>query len=520
MGRQDSGVARVLARAFASDNNAGAHPEVLAALAAANAGQTPAYGDDPWTTRATARVRALLGERAEVFFVFGGTAANVLGLQALLRPYEAVICAEGAHIDVDECGAPEHLIGAKLLPVPAPDGKVTVEAAATRYRGIGVPHHVQPRVLSLTQSTEYGTVYGVAEIRALTTWAHEHGLLVHMDGARLANAAATLGVPLREFTVDAGVDCLAFGGTKNGALGAEAVVFPDPARARDFPFIRKQGMQLASKMRFVAAQFAALLEDDLWLRSARHANAMAKRLATGVRDLPGVRITQRVEANAVFAVLPREAIAPLQATHRFYVWDERRFEVRWMTSWDTTPEDVDDFVARIQEVLREAAAAGTEAERVSAFTAAAEHGEIAKLGRLIRRDPALIDCPDVRGWTALHLAAHFGHADVVRLLIEHHANVHVRSTNAMANQPLHAAIAGRQRDTIELLLEYSADVNAAQHGGWTPLMAAAQQGDADLTVRLLSLGADPTARADNGATALSLAEEHDHAEVVRLLRPR
>jgi threonine aldolase len=505
MGRPDAGVAR----AFASDNNAGAHPEVVAAVAAANAGHAAAYGDDPWTPRAVARVRALVGETAEVFFVFGGTAANVLGLGTVLRAFEAVICAEGAHIDVDECGAPEHVLGVKLLPVPAPDGKVTIEAAEMHLRGIGVPHHVQPRVLSLTQSTEYGTVYTVEEIRALAGWAHAHDLLVHMDGARLANAAATLGV-----------DVLSFGGTKNGALGAEAVVFFDPMRARDFPYVRKQGMQLASKMRFLAAQFDALLTDELWRRAAGHANAMARRLADGVRELPGVRITQRVEANAIFAELPRAAIAPLQSTHRFYVWNDRRNEVRWMTSWDTTEDDVDEFVERIREVLRETAAPGGDAEVVAAMAAAAESGDVRKLGALIRRHAALIDCPDARGWTPLHLAAHFGHADAVKLLLDHHANVHVRSTNAMANQPIHAAIAGRHRDAIEALLDRTADVNATQHGGWTPLMAAAQQGDADLVVRLLALGADPTAESEDGSTALSLAEKGGHAEAARLLRPR
>jgi threonine aldolase len=352
------------ARHFASDNNAGVHPEVLAAVAAANVGHAAAYGEDPWTERATARLRTLFGGRAEVFFVFGGTAANVLGLQAALRPHQAVICSDVAHINVDECGAPEHFIGAKLLTVPTLDGKLTVSGASSRLTGVGVPHHVQPHVVSLTQATEYGTVYGVDEIRALADWAHGHSLLLHMDGARLANAAATLGLPLRAFTVDAGVDFLSFGGTKNGLLGAEAVVFFDPALAREFPYIRKQGMQLASKQRFLAAQFDALLVDDLWLRSARHANAMARRLADGVRDIPGVHVTQRVEANAVFAALPRAAIAPLMATYRFYVWNEQTSEVRWMTSFDTSEEDVDVFVARIREVVPAALVGSTASPKV------------------------------------------------------------------------------------------------------------------------------------------------------------
>ena len=338
---------------FASDNNAGAHPEVLAAVAAANVGHTAAYGDDPWTERAVVRFREHFGAAAEAFLVFGGTAANVLGLQTVLRSYQAVICADVAHINVDECGAPEKFTGCKLLTVPAPDGKLTPESVARRIGGIGDQHHVQPRVVSITQSTEYGVVYTPAEIRALADLAHAHGLLLHMDGARIANAAAALGLPLRAFTTDAGVDLLAFGGTKNGLLGAEAIVFPRGGRAGEMPFIRKQGMQLASKMRFLAAQFDALLADGLWLQCASQANRMARRLADGVGDVRGLTITHPVEANAVFAVLPAAAIGPLQSTHRFYVWNEALHEVRWMTSFDTTERHVDDFVARIRSVVNE-----------------------------------------------------------------------------------------------------------------------------------------------------------------------
>ncbi len=338
-------------RGFASDNNAGAHPEVLAAIARANAGHVRAYGDDPWTAAAVARIREHLGESVEAFFVFGGTGANVLGLQAVMRPHEAVICAELAHINVDECGAPERYVGCKLLGVPSPDGKLTPELVRARISGVGVEHHVQPRVVSVSQSTEYGTVYSPAELRALADMAHEQGMLLHVDGARLANAAASLGVPLRAITADAGVDVLSFGGTKNGILGGEAVVFFDPAHAREFRFIRKQGMQLASKMRFVAAQFDALLTDDLWLRSARHANAMARRLEQAVRGIPGVRVTQPGVANAVFAELPPEAIPLAQEAFFFYVWDERRSEVRWMASWDTTEDDVDQFAAAIARAV-------------------------------------------------------------------------------------------------------------------------------------------------------------------------
>jgi threonine aldolase len=339
------------ARAFASDNNAGAHPEVLAAIARANAGHVRAYGDDPYTRGAITRMREHLGERAEAFFVFGGTGANVLGLQAVMQPHEAVICSDVAHINVDECGAPERYVGCKLLGVATPDGKLTPELVRARIAGVGVEHHVQPRVISISQASEYGTVYTAAELRALAELAHAQRMLLHIDGARLANAAASLDAPLRAVTADAGVDVLSFGGTKNGLLGGEAVVFFDPEHARAFRFIRKQGMQLASKMRFVAAQFEALLSDDLWLRSARHANAMARRLEAGVAAIPGVRVTQPVEANAVFAILPAAAIPVAQESFFFYVWDERRSEVRWMASWDTTEADVDQFIAAISRAV-------------------------------------------------------------------------------------------------------------------------------------------------------------------------
>jgi threonine aldolase len=341
-----------LPRTFASDNNAGVHPEILTAIEAANRGHVLAYGADPFTAAAVETFQSHLGPDAEVFFVFNGTGANVLGIQAVTRPYEAVICADLAHINVDECGAPERLSGCKLLGVPAPGGKISPDAVGSRLRGIGDQHHVQPRLLSISQSSEYGTVYTPDEIRALATFAHANGLLLHMDGARIANAAAALDLPLRAITADAGVDVLSFGGTKNGLLGGEAVVFFRQEHAAAFRFIRKQGMQLASKMRFVAAQFDALLGTDLWLRSARHANAMAQRLGLGLGAVPGVALTQPVEANAVFAILPRDTIAPLQAEAYFHVWDEPRNEVRLMASFDTTPDDVDRFVAAAARLLR------------------------------------------------------------------------------------------------------------------------------------------------------------------------
>jgi len=334
-------------RHFASDNWAGAHPEVMAALAAANHGHAPSYGDDAITARAIARIQALFGAPVSVHFVFNGTAANVLGIASALRPYQAVICSDVAHLNVDECGAYEHLAGGKLVTVPTSDGKLTPELVDSRITNVGVVHSVQPAAISITQGTEYGTVYTADEIAALSRIAQEHGLLLHMDGARLANAAATLGLSPGAFTTGVGVDILTLGGTKNGLIGGEAVIFADPARAADFGFVRKQGMQLASKMRFVAAQFDALLTDDLWLRSAAHANRMAQRLCQLVQGVPGVEVTQRVQANAVFARIPPDAITPLQQHFSFLVWDERTSEVRWMTAFDTTTEDVDAFAAAI-----------------------------------------------------------------------------------------------------------------------------------------------------------------------------
>jgi threonine aldolase len=315
---------------------------------AANSGPAPAYGADPLTQPAVAAVRARFGSDAGVFFVFNGTAANVLGLQALVRPWEGVICAEGAHIAVDECGAPEHFAVGKLLTVATDDGKVTPAMVLDQLQRVGDQHAVQPRVVSISQTTEYGTVYSLEELRALTEVTRAHGLRLHMDGARLANAAAALGCSVGAMTADAGVDVLTLGGTKNGAVGAEAVVVLDPALCGSFPFIRKQGMQLASKMRFLAAQFLALLEEDRYLALASHANAMARRLADGVAGVPGVVLTQEVQANGLFAVIPDALRLALQREFRFELWDPAKGEVRWMTSWATTEVDVDQFVERIR----------------------------------------------------------------------------------------------------------------------------------------------------------------------------
>ena len=340
-------------RTFASDNWAGVHPEVMAAIAAANGDHTPAYGEDPVTEEAIGHFRRHFGPDADVFLAFNGTGANVIGLQALLRPFEAVLCAETAHINVDECGAPERFLGSKLVPVSTPDGKLTPELVEAAAVGTGDEHHVQPRVVSITQATEVGTCYSVAEVGALAEWAHARGLWLHLDGARLSNACAALGVGLGAFGSAAGVDVLSFGGTKNGAMGAEAVVSYLPPDAIGLRYIRKQSMQLASKMRFIAAQFTALLADDLWLRNASHANAMARRLAEGVANVAGVTLAYPVEANGVFAALPPVVAGALQDEFPFYVWDESTGVVRLMASFDTTEVDVDAFVELLAEVMGE-----------------------------------------------------------------------------------------------------------------------------------------------------------------------
>ncbi len=332
-------------KGFASDNYAGAHPEVLAAVAEANAGHAAAYGADPWSERAEELLRAHFGEETAAFLVFNGSAANVLCLRALCRPWESVICAAQAHVNVDEGGAPEAIAGLKLQAIPTRDAKLTPEDVEWQLGRVGDEHAVQPRVVSITQSTELGTRYTPYELSALAHFAHARGLLLHVDGARLANAAAGLDVSLREITTDAGVDAVSFGGTKNGLLLGEAVVFCDPAHAEGFAYLRKQTLQLASKARFLAAQFVALLEGDLWRRNATHANTMAAHLGEVLGGIPGVRLTQPVQANAVFAVLPPSVDDKLRRDWPFYTWDEATGEVRLVCSWDTTPEEVDAFAA-------------------------------------------------------------------------------------------------------------------------------------------------------------------------------
>lgn len=335
-------------RGFASDNSSTVHPEVLAAIAAANSGHAYGYGHDPLTEALSTRFQREFGEHARAYPVWSGTAANVLSLRATCRPWEAVICAPTAHLNVDECGAPEAVAGVKLLLAAAEHGKLTPDAIEAMIGRVGDEHAVQARVVSISQCTELGTVYALDEVRELAERAHARDLLLHVDGARLANAAAALGTSLRALTTEAGVDVLSFGGTKNGLLGAEAVVFLNPALGDGFEYLRKQSLQLASKMRFLTAQLHALLEDELWLRSASHANAMAALLAERISGVDGVRITRPVQTNAVFAQLPFDAIAQLQSEYDFYVWDERVREVRWMCSWDTTAEDVEEFAAAVR----------------------------------------------------------------------------------------------------------------------------------------------------------------------------
>ena len=342
----------MIKRSFASDNNAGVHPEVIDAIRAANEGHVLAYGNDPFTARATKLFQKHFGRDVAVYFVFGGTGANVLGLKTITKSHQAIICADTAHVNTDECGAPEKYTGCKLLTVSTPDGKLRVENIKPLLHGIGVEHHVQPRVIQISQATEMGTVYTKKELKTLTNFAHDHGLLVHVDGARLCNAAVSLGSSLKEITADVGVDVLSFGGTKNGMIYGEAVVFFDPKMAGEFKYIRKQGMQLSSKMRFISAQFEAMLSGDLWRRGPEHANRMARLLASELAQVPQIRITQPVDANGVFAVIPKKYIPALQKKYFFYVWDEEMSEVRLMASFDTTEEDIRDFVNFVRKTVK------------------------------------------------------------------------------------------------------------------------------------------------------------------------
>ena len=339
-------------RSFASDNNAGVHPEILRALKAANEGHVIAYGGDYITARAVKLFQKHFGSNIAVYFVFGGTGANVLGLKAITRSHEAIVCVDSSHVNVDECGAPEKYTGCKLIALPTPDGKLRVEQIKPLLHALGNEHHVQPRVISISQVTEMGTVYTKKELKALSSFAHDNNMLLHVDGARLANAAVSLNASLKEITADVGVDVLSFGGTKNGMMYGEAVIFFDKKLANDFKFIRKQGMHLPSKMRYISAQFEALLSNNLWKRSAIHANHMAHLLAIELAKIPKIKITQPVESNGVFATMPPKYIPRLQKKYFFYVWDEEISEVRFMASFDTSEHDIQEFVRLVRKTVK------------------------------------------------------------------------------------------------------------------------------------------------------------------------
>ena len=339
-------------RGFGSDNHAGVHPRILASLAGANVGHAPAYGTDTWTEACEDEFRRHFGAEAQAFFVFNGTAANVTALRALTRPYQAVFCADVAHINVDECAAPEFFTGCKLITVPTVNGKISVTELEKVYIRRGDQHFAQGKVLSLTQPTELGTTYTLEEMKELIAWAKSKNLRVHIDGSRLANAAVYLKKTFKETTTDLGVDVVSFGGTKNGLLMGEAVIFLNKETARDFKYIRKQSSQLPSKSRFIACQFQAYFADDLWKEIATHSVSMAQYLYEAVRAIPGVQVREVPQSNAVFATIPSAWVKPLREKYFFYVWDENTFECRWMTSWDTTREDIDGFANAIKELSR------------------------------------------------------------------------------------------------------------------------------------------------------------------------
>ncbi|MFZ2905204.1 MAG: low specificity L-threonine aldolase [Cyclobacteriaceae bacterium] len=338
-------------KTFASDNYSGVHPEIMDALIKANHEHQGSYGGDEFTERANKLFKHYFGNSTEIFFVYNGTAANVLGLSALTQSFNAILCSDLAHINVDESTAPEKFTGCKLIGIPTTDGKINPHDIENKIQRIGDQHHPQAKVISISQSTEYGTVYSVEEIKALSSVARKHNLYLHMDGSRISNAAVSLKKDFRDFTVNAGVDILSFGGTKNGMMFGEAILIFNPALASDFYYRRKQGMQLHSKMRFISAQFEALLSNELWRRNATHANYMAKKLEAGLRSIPGISITQSVDGNGVFAIFPKEIIAELQKEVFFYVWNDRTNEVRLMCAFDTKEEEIDRFVKKILELI-------------------------------------------------------------------------------------------------------------------------------------------------------------------------
>ena len=339
-------------RGFGSDNHSGISPEILEALASANVEHALAYGDDEYTQRTADLFKKTFGPQASVYLVFNGTGANVLCIDAMCRSHHAVVCSDTAHIHVDECGAPQRIVGCKLLTVPTSDGKLTPELVKTQLHGFGFEHHSQPRAISIAQSTELGTLYTLDEIRALADLAHSYDMYLHVDGARLANAAVCLGCSFKEMTTDCGVDCLSFGGTKNGLLMGESCVILNPKLDVDMKYRRKQMSQLCSKMRFVAVQFESYLTTGLWRRNAEHSNRMAQLLYQSVKDIPGVRVMYPVQVNSVFVQLPHEVWTGLQNDYFFYDWDEANDVVRWMCSFDTTEEDIAHFVEALKARLK------------------------------------------------------------------------------------------------------------------------------------------------------------------------
>jgi threonine aldolase len=340
-----------LKRGFASDNNAGIHPDILKELISSNDGHVTGYGSDVYTEEVKSIFKEYFGNSVETFFVFTGTAANVLGLSAITRSWNSVITVSTAHLEGDECGAPEKYIGCKVLVVDSPDGKITTDLIEKHMHGLDFEHHSQPKVISITQASEMGTVYTVAEITELARYAHDRGMLVHMDGARIANAAVSLNLPFKAFTTDAGVDVLSFGGTKNGMMFGESICFLKPGLSADFKYIRKQGMQLASKMRFISAQYIGYFRNDLWKRCALRSNSMATMLAEQLEEIPEVKITQKVQSNGVFVIIPSEIAENMRGHYFFYPWDEKRSEWRLMCSWDTQEKDIEDFIILLKKEL-------------------------------------------------------------------------------------------------------------------------------------------------------------------------
>ncbi len=338
-------------RGFGSDNHSGISPEIMEAIASANVDHALAYGDDEYCERAVQLLRQEFGTQAGVYFVFNGTGANVLNIDAMCRSHHAVVCAETAHINVDECGAPQRIVGCRLLTVPTPDGKLTPELVKTQLHGFGFEHHSQPRAISITQPTELGTLYSLDEIRALADLAHSHDMYLHMDGARLANAAVALGCTFRQMTTDCGVDCLSFGGTKNGMMIGESAVILNPVLDADLKYRRKQMGQLSSKMRFMASQFEAYLSTGVWRRNAEHSNRMAQLLCQSLREVPEAKVVYPVQANSVFVQLPNKVWNALLDDYFFYLWDEATDVVRWMCSFDTTEEDIHNLVQALKKRL-------------------------------------------------------------------------------------------------------------------------------------------------------------------------